>query len=202
MSHVLTAHTGNNAQVFPSVLRLYVPDGSDVLDMTFGRGVFWKEVPWGLYKLRTNDLATRADTQADFRTMPYADGAFDAVILDPPYMHSGGSIKRSLDSCYRNGERGGSWRDILPMYLAGSAEAWRLLRVGGVLILKVQDTVVNHRQFFLHAELLSVPGFDCEDLFVLVQPGKPLMSSRWKRQYHARKNHSYFIVLRKRGERT
>src|SRR6185437_7282335 len=107
--------------------------------------------------------------------------------------HSGGSIKRSLDKCYRNGERGGSWRDVLPMYLDGAKEARRVLVDGGLLILKTQDTVVNHRQFYLHAHLLDLPGFLAEDLFVVVQRGRPLMSGKWKRQYHARKNHSYFL---------
>ena len=39
-------------------------------------------------------------------------------------------------------------------------------------------------------------GFIVEDLFVLVRNNKPCVT-RLLKQKHARKNHSYFLVLRK-----
>ena len=35
------------------------------------------------------DKETKADVKADLGAMPFSDGIFDAVILDPPYMHGG-----------------------------------------------------------------------------------------------------------------
>jgi hypothetical protein len=42
-------------------------------------------------------------------------------------------------------------------------------------------------------------GFEVEDLFVVMRTNKPGVSRLLHRQYHARKNHSYFMVYRKVG---
>ena len=42
---VFSAYVDNNADVFPHILNLYVPAGSTVADVTFGKGVFWRNVP-------------------------------------------------------------------------------------------------------------------------------------------------------------
>lgn len=54
-----------------------------------------------------------------------------------------------------------------------------------------------NQQRLTHIELvneLDKIGFVIEDLFVVVRRGKPGVS-RWLRQAHARKNHSYFLVF-------
>ena len=53
---VFSAYVDNNADVFPHILNLYVPAGSTVADVTFGKGVFWRNVPADRYILRPSDL--------------------------------------------------------------------------------------------------------------------------------------------------
>lgn len=190
---VLTGIVGGNAELFPEVLRLYVPRGSRIADVTFGRGVFWRNVDTAQYSLLRTDLVTGTDA----RKLPYENASLDAVVFDPPYMHSGNSVKESLDRCYKNNGKAQTWRDLIPLYREVAAEAHRVLKPSGILICKTQDTVVNHRQLFVHVELLSLPGYICEDLFVLIQKSRPLMSGKWTKQFHARKNHSYFVISRR-----
>ena len=83
---VLSAYVDANDAVFPKILDLYVKPGSVVADVTFGEGVFWRDVESGKYDLRPTDLKTGVDC----RTLPYKDGEIDCVVLDPPYMHSPG----------------------------------------------------------------------------------------------------------------
>ena len=64
---VLSAHVGQNARVFADILRLHVPRGSKVADVTYGKGVFWKEVDSTLYTLLASDLKTGVDC----RKLPY-----------------------------------------------------------------------------------------------------------------------------------
>lgn len=49
-----------------------------------------------------------------------------------------------------------------------------------------------------HVELINalVSDFFCKDLFVVVRTNRPGVS-RLKKQVHARKNHSYFLVFKK-----
>ena len=55
---IVSAYVGGNAEVFPQLLALHVPPGSTIADVTWGKGVFWKNVPEGRYKVLATDLKT------------------------------------------------------------------------------------------------------------------------------------------------
>jgi len=208
---VVSAHTAGNADVFPQVLALHVADGATVADVTWGQGVFWRNVPPERYRL----LATDVETGVDCRALPYDDESIDCVVLDPPYMEglfrraqshlAGSGTHAHFRRYYSTGEAttgGPRWHAaVLDLYFAAAAEAHRVLRRGGVLVVKCQDEVSANTQHLTHVEIiteLEQNGFYTKDLFVVVRPNKPGMS-RVQRQVHARKNHSYFLVFTKRG---
>ena len=74
-----SAYVGGNEDTFPHILDLYVAPGSRVADVTFGKGVFWRNVPEERYEL----LATDIQTGVDCRDLPYENGTIDCVVLDP-----------------------------------------------------------------------------------------------------------------------
>lgn len=203
---VVTAHVGSNSDIFPHVLTLYVPDGATIADVTFGRGVFWRNVDASRYRLVTSDLHHGTDCRA----LPYADASVDCVVLDPPYMHTPGGTAhvqhQNFEQYYRNNLAGrGVARKyheaVLDLYVDAAREAARVLRSAGILIVKCQDEVCANRQRLTHVELineLSAADYSVEDLFVLVRNNRPGVS-RILKQVHARKNHSYFLVFRKRA---
>ncbi len=204
---VLSAYVGGNEDVFPQVLSLYVAPQSVIADVTYGQGVFWRNVPKGKYQV----LATDIQDGVDCRALPYHDGVTDCVVLDPPYMHSPGgtahTAQPAFERHYRNNGTGNRTNRkyhevVLALYEEAGVEAHRVLRQNGVLIVKCQDEVCSNRQRFTHVEILQSYeriGFVAEDLFVVVRKNKPGVS-RTVRQVHARKNHSYFLVFWKRGE--
>ena len=77
---VFSSHIGTNDEVFPFVLSLYVQPGSTVADVTYGKGVFWRRVPEGVYNLLPSDLTSGVDC----RHLPYEDGSIDCVVLTRP----------------------------------------------------------------------------------------------------------------------
>ncbi|MGO8764869.1 MAG: hypothetical protein ACLQSR_07000 [Limisphaerales bacterium] len=88
---------------------------------------------------------------------------------------------------------------VLDLYFTAAKEARRVLRAGGIYIVKCQDEVCANRQRFTHLEIINElvrQGFVAEDLFVVVRNGKPGVS-RILVQAHARKNHSYFLIFLK-----
>ena len=203
---VFSAHVGGNETVFPQILSLYVPRSSVIADVTYGEGVFWRNIPEGQYSV----LGTDIQTGVDCRDLPYEDGEIDCVVLDPPYMHSpGGTAHQSqsaFEAYYRNNGTGnnttGKYHEaVLELYADAGVEAHRVLRDRGVFIVKCQDEVCSNRQRFTHVEIMetySELGFIPEDLFVVVRNNRPGVS-RTVRQVHARKNHSYFLVFWKKG---
>jgi hypothetical protein len=70
---VLSAHTcGGNAELFPKILDLHVSPGAVIADVTYGSGVFWRNIPDGKYRLKPTDIADGIDcrtesTAANFR---------------------------------------------------------------------------------------------------------------------------------------
>ena len=203
---VLSVFTEGNDRAFPQILSLYVGPGSVVADVTYGKGVFWRRIPTGMYELRATDIQDGVDC----RNLPYQDGEIDCVVLDPPYMHSPGGTAHQVHSpfedYYRNNGSGNRTKSkyheaVLELYQEAGREAYRVLRDRGVLIVKCQDEVCSNRQRFTHVEIMQYYeslGFAAEDLFVVVRNNRPGVS-RAVRQVHARKNHSYFLVFWKRG---
>lgn len=199
---VLSAHTEGNNIVFPLILRLYVKPGSVIADVTYGKGVFWRDVPEGVYQLRATDLQEGIDC----RKLPYKDNELDCVVFDPPYMHTpGGSahtVHSQFEDHYRNNGTGNRTNSkyheaVLELYTECGKEAHRVLRNRGVFIVKCQDEVCANRQRFTHVEIMTAyekMGFVAEDLFVVVRNNRPGVS-RVVQQVHARKNHSYFLVF-------
>lgn len=198
MAPVLTAKVGRNADLFNDITRVYFKDGARVLDSTWGRGNFWNEGSLARYNVVGMDLVTPLHIQGDVRNLPFREASFDAMVLDPPYAKRvGTSIKASIAAPYQldHALSPTGTVETMAMYHAGAYEALHVLRVGGYLILKCQDEIESGKQRWNHVALLHLPGFVCEDLFVMVQQSTPAM--RVPYQLHARKNHSYFLVHRK-----
>lgn len=203
---VCSAFLEGNDRAFPQILGLYVGPGSIVADVTYGRGVFWRHIPVGLYNLKATDIQSGVDC----RMLPYKNGEIDCVVFDPPYMHTpGGTAHVShepFEKHYRNNgsgnQTGSKYHEaVLDLYRDGGREAYRVLREQGVLIVKCQDEVCANQQRFTHIEIMQMyekMGFVAEDLFVVVRNNRPGVS-RMVRQVHARKNHSYFLVFWKCG---
>lgn len=192
---ILTSRVGINADLFPDVLRLYVPEGSVVADVTWGKGVFWQNVDVTKYVLHATDMSTGTDA----RKLPYADGSHRAVVLDPPYIYNPkDTVKASISQPYQVNQSTGfrTVHEVLTFYKEAMFEAKRVLTPDGVLIVKCQDQIMSGKQCWMHVEIQRMGeklGLYLEDLFVLVQKTQP--TSRWPTQYHGRKNHSYFMVF-------
>ena len=209
----LSAYVADNSVVFPKILDLHVPKGSTVADITYGKGVFWKNVDLSEYHL----LATDMKTGVDCRKLPYENASVDCVVLDPPYMEglyrrnkshlAGRGTHAAFQEAYSNGEEtsgGPKYHDaVIDLYFKAGQEAKRILKDGGVFIVKCQDEVSANAQRLSHVEIINEfeqQGFYTKDLFVVVRENRPVVS-RLLKQVHARKNHSYFLVFIKDSPR-
>jgi hypothetical protein len=203
---ILSSHVGTNEDLFPQILDLYVAPKSTVADVTYGKGVFWRKVDKEKkYVVHKSDLSKGIDCRA----LPYGNDVMDCIVLDPPYMHTPGGTAhvnhQNFESYYKNNSTGNKTEKkyheaVLELYFDAAIEAKRVLKNKGLFIVKCQDEVCANKQRLTHVELINEfekQGFICEDVFILVRNGKPGVS-RLLKQAHARKNHSYFLVFRKK----
>lgn len=216
-----SAYQSSNDEVFPKILQLYVPDGATIADVTFGKGVFWKRVDTSKYKLHPSDIKTsnllpNCVGGIDSRNLPYDDESLNVVVFDPPYMHTPGGTAhnghQNFEEYYANNVEFGESKvneinpapkyheAVLDLYFRSAKEAFRVLKGDGIYIVKCQDEVCTNKQRLTHMEItekFQEYGFIVEDLFIVVRNNTPGVSRIKTRQYHARKNHSYFMVYSK-----
>lgn len=211
---LVSSHLGGNADLFPQILSLHVAEGSKIADVTYGKGVFWRKVETSRYDFHPSDLQTGVDATQ----LPYGDSSFDAIVFDPPYIEgfyrrseqqlAGSGSYAAFNRYYSNLPAGTvsplKYHDrVVDIYMRSAIEARRVLREGGVYIVKCQDEVSANRQKLTHVEIiygLEGLGFYCKDLFVLTRTNSPGVS-RLIKQEHARKNHSYFLIFRKQSKK-
>lgn len=214
---VYSAKIGQNADLFPEVLGLHVPAGSKIADVTFGKGVFWSNVDLHNYELFASDITPKQHptievSAIDCTDLPYGDKSLDCIVFDPPYMEglfrrnkshlAGEGSHKAFRINYSDGnaQKHGApkWHDaVTDLYCRAGREAVRVLKTKGIYIVKCQDEVSANTQRLTHVEIISAfesLGFYTKDLFILMRTNKPIIAGL-KRQEHARKNHSYFLVF-------
>lgn len=185
-------HWPTNGHLIVDCARLGYLNGQ-VLDPTYGRGVWWRRFRPEWLTVYTNDH--------DFRSLPEKDESFDSIVYDPPYVSPGGRsttgipefFKRfGMDDCPRTPE------DLQRLIEQGMDEMHRLLRPGGFLLQKTK-CYISSGKFFPGTYLtqkyaMEVLGMEPVDRFEVVRPLGPQSQ---KRQVHARRNVSTLLVFRK-----
>ena len=86
-------------------------------------------------------FSVKPDIQADFTSMPYADESFSMVVFDPPHLKYTGS-KKECDGwqMVKYGNLGRDWQNVISQ---GFAECFRVLKTGGFLIFKWNETDIK-----------------------------------------------------------
>jgi len=186
-------HPGpTSAEVIRDIFRLHfhVSRGDmplDVLDLTWGKGTFWKW-DWRGHGIRltANDLYVDEPADPvywrkwDFTRVPCAMPNWRVVVFDPPHSamgpDSGGQNAHSED--YGSGRHQGhgikNVKDIQELLKGGIAEACRLARLG--IIVKTKDVVENgklHRNSWIAESALASHGWRVKDEVMPRLHGRP-----------------------------
>jgi hypothetical protein len=192
---VLSAIQGDNSDLLLTVSKLWIRDTDIILDATFGRGAFWTKLP-GKPSIQ-HDIAI---DQVDCRHLPEPDSSVDVLVLDPPYRPTHGSqgfSSNGLASAYQLGTQGlDTINDVLSLYSEALAEAARVVKPGGRVLVKCQDMSYGHRLHLVSLDVLRSmveSGFEFVDQFILLNQSR-LTSSKWQVQERARRSHSVLWV--------
>ena len=190
---IKTCIQGGNEHLIQNVCEIYAPAGIKIADVTYGKGIFWRKTNIEKYEFYPSDIKTGVD----FRKLPYKNESFDVVVLDPPYAHTPGKKFMTADTYNSQTTEKLTHLDIIDLYDKGIAEAYRILKYGGLLWLKCQDEIESGKQKWSHIELYKAAiclGFYAKDLFVLMQNSTTPVRHK---QQHAKKNHSFLWIFQK-----
>lgn len=185
--------TGTNADLISDVAPLYL-EGRTVMDVTYGRGFWWKR--YRPDALIAHDLDPNKGDGVDFRHLPEADNSVDVVCFDPPYIPQGG-YETSTEKAFADG---------FGLRSMSRAELWQLMDDGLVecvrvarehVLMKCCD-FVNGGSFHLGhikaIELAAGHGLAVHDLIVHHTGAGPGGHNIFT-PLRARRHHSYLIVF-------
>lgn len=190
-----------NGPLIASAAQLWINDDDTVLDITYGRGLFWTE--YRPARLIAHDLYHLDGV--DFRSLPEGDASVDVVVFDPPYLARGGVATSTVPGFLTRYGLNSTGADDSPdtvekvqtLMVQGISEAHRVLQIGGRLLVKCMDFVTSGRfqpmRHFVVSESQTI-GFEQVDEFVHYSGTGPGV---WPRQVHSRRAHSFLCVFRK-----
>lgn len=201
MGFFYTATKGLSRHAIAEIFELHLPPPALIADVTCGpRCGFLHDVKdVDGYEFVRSDLGPYGDVQADFRALPYRDEIFDCVLLDPPWgcvsttPRLGGAAENYKASPTNSVSL---WR----LFHSGLSEAARVLRRGGICVVKGQDYVSSGKRHWISIDLLvvaGVEGLSAIDQKIMIQRSKPPRMWHQKQQRHFRANHSFYWVMKK-----
>lgn len=191
---VLSVDT-DQGRILRNIMKLHNRGEPFELDPTYSKGVFYKNLPKPKYKF---DLEPQVEgvEQADARHLPLADSSVGSVVFDPPFKASNSKVKGIVEQRFTAFP---SVRHLWDFYYEAMVEFKRVLKPGGLLVIKCQDTVSsgeNHMSHFAIEKFAEALNLKTIDLSILLARST-IWSPNQRNQQHARKTHSFFLVFRK-----
>jgi hypothetical protein len=192
----------SNYEVIKNIMSLYNIEQFD-LDCTYSRGLFWKNLPQP--KIKTDLVPITDDTiQADSEHLPFEDGSMKSIMCDLPFVICGKSYKSNKEGSSviaKRFEGYVNYTDLKRNYYNTLKELYRVCDKDGFVVFKTQDSVSGGLNYFTHIMVFNMAielGFYPRDLFILVAKMRiHSFGAKWNKQEHARKFHSYYVILEK-----
>ncbi len=190
-------------EILLDIINLHNNGQPFAVDLTYSKGQFYKSglVPEPYFKWDKFPVNNEI-TQLDWAIENTGDNIVDSIICDPPFVISygpsmekeqkGQNIISKRFSCFKNNQE---LRDCYDYLLK---ESYRMLKPGGILVMKTQNTVSSSKQYwntYYTCQMAELIGFYHKDDFVLL--AKNRMPGKTVKQQHARKHHSTFSVFKK-----
>lgn len=201
---IITSINYSQTDIIQNIIQLYIPQGKIDADVTYSKGIFYKDGVIAEPQYKFDIAPQNGDTiQADCRNLPLADNSINSLIFDPPFLAtSGKSLTTQADNnlmlrrfgYYRNE------KELHKFYQDSFREFNRVLSDNGILIVKCQDKISSGKQYLSHVFIIQQAieqDFYPEDIFILLAKSRIVADWQARSQKHARKFHSYFIVFRK-----
>jgi hypothetical protein len=192
----------SNYETIKNIMFLYNIEQFD-LDCTYSKGAFWKDLPSPKHK---SDLFPCNDTviEASSENLPFEDGSMKSIMYDPPFVIAGKTYKDNKEGSSimaKRFEGYNTYNDLTVNYFNTLKELYRICEKGGHVVMKCQDTVSGGKNHFSHCLIMNMAmeiGFYPRDLFILNSNVRlNSFGTKWTKQEHARKYHSYFWVFEK-----
>lgn len=204
-----TVLNGKDYEVLEILISLHASSSQPViLDTTYGGGVMWKKCSFQPHER----IDIREELEGLTRVLDFSElhtvfqKEFDVIVFDPPHLPGDAANELSsspMISYYGLKTMSKDSDNVNHLFRNFLVSAKQVLNKEGIILAKIADLTHNHRYQWQHVDFINA-CFELEmqpcDLMIKVDPaGGNLKSSKWQNQYHLRKSHCYWIVVRHGG---
>ena len=209
-SNVIKNINFDESEIIRNILDLY-GNGAETFDADFTASKLnfykkrkgWKyKIPVPKYLYDVNPLKDSIEKITPFQKIPVEDNTFDSICIDLPFVISPKTCKSiTKDGASITAKRFGGWYPANEGYYNmfwWLKEAYRTLKPGGVVAYKMQSTVSGGVQVpYIPFSILAAQrlGFYFVDEFQLEAKFRLISATKIKKQQHARKYTSSWLVF-------
>lgn len=195
-------------ELLQNMIDLHLKGEQIDVDPTYSTGNFYKKTGIQIPRF-ISDISPKDDSiyAADARALPFGDSTVRSIMFDPPFITGTGKSLLTTDSSNnKTARRFGLFpneKELHTFYRDCLIEFHRILEHDGKVMFKCQDKVSSSIQYFSHVFIMNQAqeiGFYVKDLFILVAKNRMVPEWHLRNQQHARKFHSYFLVLEKKNK--
>jgi len=199
---VIRSLYNNQFKILNSILNLHLEENTFEVDLTYGNGGFYKKgIPQPTHRLDIDNTLENITKACNSNNTNLKSDSVKSVVFDPPFLTYIKKQRTGNSNMVMSRRFSGYWTsdELADHYKSSIKEAGRILKHKGILVIKCQDIVHNHKLFCTHAHILqwSSEWFRLKDLFIQAATHRMPAPNRKGTQKHARIYHSYWIVLQR-----
>lgn len=201
---------GRDSELLPQLFQQYAPKATIIRDVTASSRRMWKGSKLIGVRFYDIDPSVCPDVVCAWDNIPDVDNSVDVIVFDPPHLpnhaaslHSAqGGAKSMISYGLSRSSSNDEISELFPSFLV---EAKRVLNDDGWIFAKIKDYTHNHQYRFNYGTFIS-KCFELKlvpyDVIVKRDPcGGNLKSGRWKRHFHVRNVHCFWVIVRKTKRR-
>lgn len=195
---VVSSISKSQDEILSNILKLHVPSLEFDCDLTYSLGVFYRSLTPPQHRYDKFPMSDGVCALEDAYLLP--DGCFNSVVVDLPFIIKSSEKDKEYSKVVQRFQCFTSKQELIDTNKEMLSLSYRLLKSGGILVMKLQNTNYAGQQIWTHyivQEYAQQIGFELIDEFILEGKSRLLYESGVV-QHHARKYHSYFLVFKKK----
>ncbi len=203
MAAVIKSTSYDQMEILDNIIGLHLDAPTFDVDLTYGNGRFYSGgIPMPLHRFDIDDTLDNLTESRSSSDTGLPDNTTTSCIFDPPFLTYVRRNRTGNSSMVMARRFSGYWSldELEEHYERTIMEASRILQHKGVMVIKCQDIIHNHRLIPIHVSCINWAvkhGFRMKDMFIQIAKHRMPMSNRRGTQKHARVFHCFWLVLQR-----
>ena len=202
MQETIRSLYNDQFKILNAIIKLHLDKNTFDVDLTYGNGGFYKKgIPYPIHRFDIDDTLPNITKACNSNNTGLKEASVKSIVFDPPFLTYIRKQREGNSKMVMSRRFSGYWSsdELAEHYKSSIKEAARILSHKGILVIKCQDIVHNHKLFCTHAHILNWSNeyFRLKDLFIQAATHRMPSPNRKGVQKHARVYHSFWLVLQR-----